>query len=55
MPGRKAKKHACVQAALRCMERIVALDSIRKPAHRYQQTEQAFAQASDVSLRARIK
>jgi len=51
----QAKKHAWVQAALRCMDRIVALDSIRKTLHRYQQTKQAFAQASDVGLRARIK
>ena len=51
----QAKKHAWVQAALRRMDRIVALDSIRKTAHRYQQTKQAFAQASDVGLRARIK
>jgi len=51
----QAKKHLWVQAALRCMDRIVALESIRKTAHRYQQIKQAFAQASDVGLRARIK
>jgi hypothetical protein len=51
----QAKKHVWVQAALRCMDRIVALESIRKTAHRYQQTKQVFAQASDVGLRARIK
>jgi len=51
----QARKHAWVQAALRRVDRIVALDSIRKTAHRYQQTKQAFAQACDVGLRARIK
>jgi len=51
----QARKHAWAQAALRCMDRIVALDSIRKTAHRYQQTKQAFAQTADVGLRARIK
>jgi hypothetical protein len=39
----QAKKHAWVQAAFRCMHRIAALDSIRKTAHRYRQTKQAFA------------
>jgi hypothetical protein len=51
----QAKTHARVQAALRCMDRIVALDSIRKTAHRYQQTKQALAQVNDVGLRAMIK
>jgi hypothetical protein len=51
----QAKQHAWVQAALRCMDRIVALDSMRKTAHRYQQTKQAFAQVSDLGLRAMIK
>ena len=45
----QAKKHAWVQAALRRMDCIVALDSIRKAAHRYQQTKQAFAQISEVA------
>jgi len=51
----QARKHAWVQAALRCMDRIVALTSMRKTAHRYRQTKQAFAQVSDHGLRARIK
>jgi hypothetical protein len=51
----QAKKHPWVQAALRCMDCIVALDSMRKTAHRYQQTKQAFAQVSDLGLRAMIK
>jgi len=41
----QAKKHAFVQAAFRCMQRIAALASIRKTAHRYEHTRQAFAQA----------
>jgi hypothetical protein len=45
----QAKKHAWVQAALRWMDRIVALDCIRKTAHRYEQTKQAFAHA-DISV-----
>ena len=40
----QAKKHACVQAAFRCMQPIATLHSIRKTAHRYRQTKQAFAQ-----------
>jgi hypothetical protein len=51
----QARKHAWVQAALRCVDRLVALGSIRKMAHRYQQTKQAFAQLSDVSLRGMTK
>jgi hypothetical protein len=51
----QARKHAWVQAALRCVDRLVALGSIRKTAHRYQQTKQAFAQLSDVRLRGMIK
>jgi hypothetical protein len=46
----QAKKHAWVQAAFRCMHDIAALDSMRKTAHRYQQTKQAFAQAGNVAL-----
>jgi hypothetical protein len=51
----QAKKHAWVRAALRSMDRVVVLDSIRKTAHRYRQTKQAFARASHVGLRAMIK
>jgi hypothetical protein len=43
----QAKKHAWVQAALRCMHRIAALDFVRKVAHRYRQTENGFTQAGD--------
>jgi len=39
----RARKHAWVQAAVRCLHRMVELDSMRKTAHRYQQTKQAFA------------
>ena len=41
----QAKKHAWVQAAFRCVRRMAELDSMRKTAHRYHQTKQAFAQA----------
>ena len=51
----QAQKYVWVQAALHGMERIVALDGIRKTAHRYQQTKQVFAQATDVTLRAMMK
>ena len=51
----QAKKHVWVQAVLRRVDRLVALGSMRKIAHRYQQTKQAFAQLSDVGLRAMIK
>jgi hypothetical protein len=44
----QAKKHAWVQAAFRCVRRMEGLDSMRKAAHRYQQTKRAFAQAGDV-------
>jgi hypothetical protein len=44
----QAKKHAWVQTALRCVHRLAELDSMRKSAHRYQQTKQAFARAGDV-------
>ena len=43
----QAKKHAWVQAALRYMHHIAALDCIQKTAHRYQQTRRVFAQAGD--------
>jgi len=39
----QAKKHAWVQAAFRWVHRMAELDSMRKTAHRYQQTKQAFA------------
>jgi hypothetical protein len=42
----QAKKHAWVQAALRCMDRIVALAIIQKTAHRYGQTKLALARGS---------
>ena len=41
----QARKHAWVQAAFRCMHRVTALGRVRKTAHRYQQTKQAFAHA----------
>jgi hypothetical protein len=44
----QAKKHAWVQAAFRCVHRMATLDGMRKAAHRYRQTKQAFAQARDV-------
>jgi len=40
----QAKKHAWVQAAFRCVRRMAEFDSVRKTAHRYHQTKQAFAQ-----------
>jgi hypothetical protein len=43
----RAKEHAWVQAALRCMHRVAALDFVRKVAHRYRQTENGFTQAGD--------
>jgi hypothetical protein len=46
----QAKNHAWMQAAFRCMHRMAELDSMRKIAHRYQQTKLAFAQAGDVCL-----
>ena len=51
----QAKKHAWVQAAFRCMHRIAALNRIRKTAHRYEQSKQAFAQAGDVGVGFGIK
>jgi hypothetical protein len=39
----QAKKHAWVQAALRCMDHIVALAIIQKTAHRYGQTKLVLA------------
>src|SRR5215510_12177937 len=51
----QAKKHPLIQVGLRCMDRIVALKSMRKTAHRYQQIKKIFLQASNVGLRARIK
>ena len=47
----QAKKHAWVQTALGWLDRIAALDRMRKTAHRYQQTKQAFAQAGDIAMR----
>src|SRR5262249_2384034 len=44
----QAKKHTWVQAAFRCVHCMTELDSMRKTAHRYRQTKQAFAQAGDV-------
>ena len=49
----QAKKHAWVQAAIHCVHRMAQLDIMRKTAHRYQQTKQAFAQTGD--LRVGIK
>jgi hypothetical protein len=46
----QAKKHAWVQEAFRYMHRMAELDSMRKTAYRYQQTKQAFAQASYVRV-----
>jgi hypothetical protein len=45
----QAKKHIWVQAAFRCVDRMAEFDSLRKTAHRYQQTKQAFAQSGDLS------
>jgi hypothetical protein len=39
----QAKKHAWVQAAFRCMDRMAALACSRKTIHRYGQTKRAFA------------
>jgi len=44
----QAKKHIWVQAAFRCVHRMAELDSMRKTAHRYQQTKQAFAQTCEL-------
>lgn len=46
----QAKKHAWVQAAFRWVHRMAELDSMRKTAHRYRQTKQAFAQSGDVAV-----
>jgi hypothetical protein len=46
----QAKKHPWVQAALRHLDRMAELHSMRKAAHRYQQAKQAFTQAADVTL-----
>jgi hypothetical protein len=46
----QAKKHAWVQAAFRCVHRMAELDIMRKTAHRYQQTKQAFAQTGDLGV-----
>ena len=51
----QAKRHAWVQAAVRCMHRLAALKSMRKTAHRYEQSKQAFAQAGDVGVGLGIK
>jgi len=50
----QAKKHALVQVGLRCMDRIIALKSARKTAHRYQQIKKAFEQVINVGSRARF-
>jgi hypothetical protein len=42
----QARKHAWVQAALRCMDQLVALAIIQKTAHRYGQTKLALARGS---------
>jgi len=44
----QAKKHIWMQVAFRCVHRMAELDSMRKTAHRYQQTKQAFAQTGDL-------
>jgi len=44
----QAKKHAWVQTALQRMQRVAALDRMRKTAHRYQQTRRALAHACDI-------
>jgi len=46
----QAKKHAWVQAAFRCAHRMAELDIMRKTAHRYRQTKQAFAQTGDLGV-----
>ena len=46
----QAKKHIWVHAAFRCVHRISELESMRKTAHRYQQTKQAFVKAGDVGV-----
>src|SRR5215470_7998651 len=46
----QAKKHAWVQTVFWWVHRMVELDSMRKTAHRYQQTKQAFAQSGDVGV-----
>jgi hypothetical protein len=51
----QAKKHVWVQAAFRDSARILALDSVRKTAHRYQQIRHAFAYAGDLGLGASIR
>ena len=51
----QAKRHVSVQAALRCVHCLAARGSLRKTAHRYQQTQQGFAQVSDAGLRAMLK
>src|SRR5262245_60154945 len=38
----QARKHAWVQAAFRCLDRVAAHDAMRKTAHRYRQTRQAL-------------
>jgi hypothetical protein len=43
----QAKKHAWVLAAYRWAHRIAELDCMRKAAHRYRQTKQAFAQVGE--------
>jgi hypothetical protein len=48
----RAKEHAWVQAALRCMHRIAALNFIRKAGDRYRQAEKGLAQAGDGLRRA---
>jgi hypothetical protein len=46
----QAKKHPWVRAAFWYVHRMAEFDCMRKTAHRYQQTKQAFAQAGDVGV-----
>jgi len=48
----QARKHPWVQAALRWVERVAALEISRKAVHRYRQTTRAFVRA-DASPRSR--
>jgi len=46
----QAKKHVWAQGTFRYLHRMAELDSMRKTAHRYQQTKQAFAQSGDLGV-----
>ena len=46
----QAKKHAWVQAAFRCVHRMAELNSVRKTAHRYQQTKQTCVQGGNLAV-----